>query len=312
MEAGNHFKNGAISKSQMSRRNFNVFRKVLKNKALVVLAIASIMAVMTAPVIFGQDAPQMIGGELTPDIAWRIENGTLYISGKGVVPTTMFGRTSAWIKHLSQFHSVVIEDGITDVGQNVFAGHTNITSLTIAESVKDFAPRAFSSCGNLAVVEVKGATPPDISLGVFYMVKLANVKLIVPAGTKPAYEADPIWRQFGTIEESAQPAKVPPATVETLAAPYTIHLHRTTNFVGSALKQNVFLNGVEQPKKLRNGQTITLQTDRVKNVLYLQSNKKKKLILCVRRFDATAGGVIHIDYSHAYAYMKIMDEGNEE
>ena len=180
MEAGNHFKNGANSKSQMSRGNFCIFRKALKNKALAVLTIASIMAVITASGLYGQ----MIGGELTPDIAWRIENNTLYISGKGVVPSTMFGSRSAWYNYRSQFQSVVIENGITDVGQSVFVGYKNITRLTIAGSVKDFAPNAFNSCKKLSVVEVKGATPPDINFSTFYKVKMKNAKLIVPAGTK--------------------------------------------------------------------------------------------------------------------------------
>ena len=123
------------------------------------------------------------------------------------------------------------------------------------------------------------------------------------------YEADPLWRQFGTIEESDQPANVQPATEETLAVPCFIYLHRSSNFVGGGVNQKVFLNGVEQPEKLRNGQTITLQTDRVNNMLYLQSSKK--IINCVRRFEATAGGDIRIDYSHFLGYMKIVKEGNE-
>ena len=57
----------------------------------------------------------------------------------------------------------MIEDGITDVGQSVFICYKNITSVTIAGSVKDFAPNAFKSCKNISVVEVKGATAETLA-----------------------------------------------------------------------------------------------------------------------------------------------------
>ena len=56
----------------------------MKKRFLTVLAIAAIVALKPASIVYGQD----IRGELTPEITWRIENGTLFISGKGVVPTT--------------------------------------------------------------------------------------------------------------------------------------------------------------------------------------------------------------------------------
>ena len=72
----------------------------MKNKLWNVLVITAIMVMMTMPDLFGQDR---VGGELTPDITWRIENNTLYISGEGVVPSTMFGARSAWHSHRSLF-----------------------------------------------------------------------------------------------------------------------------------------------------------------------------------------------------------------
>ena len=72
----------------------------MKSKLLNVLLITAIMGMMTMSNIFGQDR---VGGELTPDISWRIENNTLYISGEGVIPSTMFGAWSAWHSHRSLF-----------------------------------------------------------------------------------------------------------------------------------------------------------------------------------------------------------------
>jgi hypothetical protein len=277
----------------------------MKNKFLAVLAFTTIMVVMSMSDLFGQD---IVGGELSPDISWRIENNTLYISGEGVVPSTMFGARSAWHSHRSLFNSVVIEDGITDLGQSLFVGYKNITSLTIAGSVKDFAVNAFNSCKNLSVVEVKGSTPPDISLSVFYKVKYKNAKLIVPVGTKEIYASDPLWSQFVKIEESGQPATDQPAPIGTLSEPGTIYLKRTSNFVGGGVNVQVFLNGVEQ-QKLGNAKTNVMQTDRDKNELYIQQGKRR---IAMRRFDATAGGDVHIEFSYFNGYMKIMEENDTE
>ena len=277
----------------------------MKKRVLSVLVMATIVALISAPVLFGQD----IRGELTPEITWRIENGTLFISGKGVVPTTMFGAQSAWNAYRSRFHSVNIEEGITFVGQNVFVGYKNITSLTVAESVKELAPSSFNSCKKLTTVEVKSAIPPDINLATFYKVKFKKAKLIVPAGTKPTYQADPLWNLFSTIEESAQQPTVQLAPVESLATSCVIHLKRTSNFIGGGVGVRVFLNGVEHPMKLANGQTILLETDRVQNMLHLQYGKNP---IAVRRFDAISGGDIRIEYSYFFGYMKIMEDTDEE
>jgi len=278
-----------------------------RKNLLAILAIVSIVAIMPASGLYGQDTQKKIGGELTPDIAWHIANDTLYISGQGVVPTTMFGAKSAWFDYRSQFHTVVIMAGITGLGKNVFTGYKDITSLIVAGSVKELGVNSFNSCKKLSVVEAKGAIPPDINATTFYGVKLKTAKLIVPAGTKSIYEADALWNKFSMMEESAQPAEVQPVPNETLSEPCNIHLTRTSNFIGGGVSLRVFLNGVEQ-SKLGNASTIDMQTDKANNMLYIQQGKDRAV--AIRRFVATAGGDIRIEFSFFNGYMKIL-EGEE-
>ena len=281
----------------------------MKNKLLIVLTIIAIVAVVPVNELYGRSSQENIGGELNSDISWRIENNTLYLSGKGVVPTTMLGAKSAWHKFRANFNSVVIENGISGLGQNLFVGYKNITSLTVAASVKDIAPSAFNSCKKLSVVEVKGATPPDISVSVFYKVKLRKaVKLIIPAGTRAAYEADPLWNKFGVIEESSQSADEQAAPAETLEKPFIVKLTRTTNFVGAGVDLRVFLNGVDWGE-LENGGTVTMETDRSKNVLYVAHGEDA---VVVRRFDATPGGFANLEFSFFLGYIKIIEDSTEK
>ena len=273
----------------------------MKNKIVYLVAIATVMAVMPLSILYGQDTQ----GELSSDVAWRIENNTLYISGKGFVPTVMFRQKPAWDKSRSLFNAVVIEDGITLVGKNIFAGY-NITSLSVAGSVKELSNESFSKCSKLTTVELKGATPPDLNHTTFTGVNVKKVKLIVPAGTKSTYLDDPLWSQFGTIEESTLTAQAAPA--EKLTQPCTIQLRRKGGAI--AVKFPVFLNGQEQ-EKLASGNTITLQTDQAHNMLYI---KQGNAPLAVRRFEAKAGGevIITVVYIMKTNVYMTMGEGDGE
>jgi len=297
----------------------------MKNKIVYLVAIATVMAVMPLSILYGQDTK----GELSSDVAWRIENNTLYISGKGFVPTVMFRQKPAWDKSRSLFNAVVIEDGITLVGKNIFAGYNitslsvagsvkelsngknifagyNITSLSVAGSVKELSNESFSKCSKLTTVELKGATPPDLNHTTFTGVNVKKVKLIVPAGTKSTYLDDPLWSQFGTIEESTLTAQAAPA--EKLTQPCTIQLRRKGGAI--AVKFPVFLNGQEQ-EKLASGNTITLQTDQAHNMLYI---KQGNAPLAVRRFEAKAGGevIITVVYIMKTNVYMTMGEGDGE
>jgi len=98
------------------------------------------------------------------------------------------------------------------------------------------------------------------------------------------------------------------SSVELLETPCTVHLTRTKNFVGSAQKVKVFLNGLEMDP-LGNGQTIEMETDRVENMLFIQQGKNP---VAVRRFNATSGGDINIEFSYFFGILKVIGEEKEE
>ena len=276
----------------------------MKKKILTLVAVTTMMAMMPWSGIFGQDT----GGTLSSGVTWRIENNTLYFSGKSFVPTTMFRAKSAWDKSRSLFNAVVVEEGITLVGKNVFAGYSNITSLTVAGSVKELSPESFSKC-KLTRVEMKGAIPPSLNHTTFLDLNYRNATLIVPAGTKSTYADDPLWGKFGKIEESTEAAQTTP--VETLAQPCKVNLIRKGGAV--AVKFPVFLNGKEEDK-LGAGKTLTMQTDRSQNMIYI---KQGNTPLSVCRFNATAGGevnikVVYIMKTNVYMFIADGDHEDEE
>ena len=73
-------------------------------------------------------------------------NGVLTISGTGDMQNSSFGWDTSLIK------SVVINDGVTNIGQGAFEGCSGLTSITIPNGVTSIGWNAFWSCFDLARV----------------------------------------------------------------------------------------------------------------------------------------------------------------
>ncbi|MBQ6864925.1 MAG: leucine-rich repeat domain-containing protein [Clostridia bacterium] len=73
--------------------------------------------------------------------------GTLTISGTGAMTGYML-----WENMPESVISVVIENGVTSIGDNAFAGCTTLTSVTIAATVIEIGTRAFENCSSLSSV----------------------------------------------------------------------------------------------------------------------------------------------------------------
>ena len=75
-------------------------------------------------------------------------NGVLTISGTGDMQNSSFG----WDKDLIK--SVVINDGVTNIGSSAFSGCTRLTSVAIPNSVTSIGEKAFSGCSGLTSLTI--------------------------------------------------------------------------------------------------------------------------------------------------------------
>ena len=100
--------------------------------------------------------------------------------------------------------SVVISAGVDTIASNLFLWCENLTSVTLPASVKAFEYGVFNGCKNLKSLTVGAKTPPFIpeNASTFKDVPVANVTLTVPKGSKAAYAAAPVWKEFKQIGES--------------------------------------------------------------------------------------------------------------
>jgi hypothetical protein len=74
-----------------------------------------------------------------------------------------------------------------------------LTEINIPNSVTTIGDYAFSFCSRLTEVSNLSATPQNISRLVFDGVTLSGLTLKVPASAVAAYQAAPVWQDFGTI-----------------------------------------------------------------------------------------------------------------
>lgn len=95
------------------------------------------------------------------NLTWKVENEKLTISGKGPMADfiinagvakpylwyTVPGTTAPWDGE--KFTELVIEEGVTSIGNYAFNCHTELISVTLPDSLKSIGDRAFEYCENM-------------------------------------------------------------------------------------------------------------------------------------------------------------------
>ncbi len=89
-----------------------------------------------------------------PKASWTLDkDGVLTVSGNGEMADYAW-HTSPWYEHCSSIRSVVIENGITSIGNYAFLDCTALTAVSIPDSVNAIGRYAFYECTSLTEVMV--------------------------------------------------------------------------------------------------------------------------------------------------------------
>ena len=103
--------------------------------------------------------------------------------------------------------SITIGNSVTSIGDDAFAWCTNLTSVTIPNSVTSIGERAFSGCKGLTTIVSEIEKPFEIYSdnyrSTFSDDTYIVAELIVPYGTKTAYQNTEGWNKFTMITEVA-------------------------------------------------------------------------------------------------------------
>jgi ribosomal protein L37AE/L43A len=87
------------------------------------------------------------------NLIWKLyEDGTLNISGTGAMKD--YDNDPSPACRNSNVKKVVIEDGVTSIGNYAFWGCSNLTSITIPDSVTSIGDSAFNTCSSLTSLTI--------------------------------------------------------------------------------------------------------------------------------------------------------------
>lgn len=105
-----------------------------------------------------------VSGTCGTNVKWMLNTGTgvLTISGKGKMTNYTYGcigvTPAPWDDYRDQIKTVKIKSGVTSIGNYAFIETKNLTSVTIASSVKTIGTSAFQWCAKLKTVKLSGVT----------------------------------------------------------------------------------------------------------------------------------------------------------
>lgn len=89
-------------------------------------------------------------GTCGENLTWSLdENGTLTISGTGYVDHDMGYRGL-----FGEVKKVVVEEGITALGENAFNGYGNMTSISLPSTLTEIGGYAFKKCAKLEQIQI--------------------------------------------------------------------------------------------------------------------------------------------------------------
>ena len=169
-------------------------------------------------------------GSCGDNLTWTLdENGILIISGNGLMWNWggIDASVAPWADRTKDICVVIIEDGVTHIGQEAFSGCTSITSVVIPDSVTYIEWGAFMNCTSLKNVEF-GCGVTDIDGFAFgYCTGLENVvlgdnvkiiheaafegcesleKVVLPSGLKEIW--DQAFNDCGSLIDITVPSSV--------------------------------------------------------------------------------------------------------
>ena len=149
-ETAHAAENAAVSKSQL-RMNMQLFNSDLLDES----------AAYDEEELLSEDAadePAVDPLEETPvsgtcgeNVSWTLSEGQLSISGSGAIDNYS---QSPWTDYSSDIFSVVIEEGVTAIGQYAFSGLTSLESAQLPDSIEKIGYRAFYNCTALTLVNI--------------------------------------------------------------------------------------------------------------------------------------------------------------
>ncbi len=116
-------------------------------KRIVFVSCTFIMCIAMMFLVFATESSEII--------SWTVEDGVLAISGSGEMDDFAFGDSMApWYDEKENVTKIVIEEGITSIGQYAFYSFTNVTEVSLPTSLLTIGDAAFWNCNSIEAFHI--------------------------------------------------------------------------------------------------------------------------------------------------------------
>ena len=145
----------------------------MKKYLSLLLALVMVLSLMPAAALTAQAAET--SGTCGEKLTWTLENGTLTISGTGAMEDY---NSPPWYDSRDAISNVVMEEGVTSIGDHAFYNCRNLISIEIPEGVTRIGKHAFSYC------ELASVTIPEsvTSIGEWAFSGCDMTSVVIPKG----------------------------------------------------------------------------------------------------------------------------------
>ena len=112
------------------------------------------------------------------NLTWKLyEDGTLTISGTGAMKNYDYNDNPSPVYNNSNVKKVVIEDGVTSIGNSAFNECISLTSITIPDSVTSIGASAFNSCSGLTIITIPDSVTSIGNFAFSYCISLTSITI---------------------------------------------------------------------------------------------------------------------------------------
>lgn len=164
----------SIGRTSLQYDCFIVYtRKGMKRMRKAVAALLAGAMFLTAVsgdfVVLGEANEIVATGNCGSGLLWTLYgSGRMTISGSGKMDTFSTSSVAPWNDHKSSITSVIVEEGVTSVGNYAFYGYANLASVVFPETLTSIGNYAFYQCSGLTGNLIIPASVASIGEYTFY------------------------------------------------------------------------------------------------------------------------------------------------
>ena len=135
------------------------------------------VALLVIGFVFTAMAEETVSGTCGENLTWEYDEttGTLTIDGTGSMND--FSTSRPWKEYEGEIQSVVIGDGVTNIGAYAFYNFDVLTSVTIGKGVTSIRSNAFATCEALSNIEIPDGVTDIGEYAFRFCVSLSSIEI---------------------------------------------------------------------------------------------------------------------------------------